>query len=562
MKKIALYFNTLRYLKLKQVYYQIVNKIRRFRTKKSIKKYKKVKTYILINNVIPELDLSSDYLERFKVEELLKNNITLLNETHKMEAGQWYIKEASHLWNFNLHYFEYTIALAARYKQTHQRLLYNKFKEFYEDWIKSNPKGKGDAWEPYTISLRIPNLFICTELFKNDFLNDFCFKEKLMQSIFEQYRFLLSHQEKHLLGNHYFENIKTILLCSLVFEEKDIFQKAFKRLLQQINEQVLSDGIHFERSIMYHKIILEDIIRIAICLKRNGQKSMYEVLLPVIQKMMDALVSLENEMGKTPFFNDAADGVAKETESLTRTIFNYCALIPEYKQSFPDAGYYKLYNKEIAVMIDAGTIGPDYQAGHGHCDCLSFEVSLNNKPLFVNSGTYNYQCKERFFFRSTKAHNIAMITDEEQSQIWAEHRVAKRISNIIIKNTTKQCLVASYKNYKGSTHVRKIEIRKNRIYVDDVFECKNDKKIRSFLHIHPNYHVDKKNNKFEIMDQNNIRICEVHPYNYKNEEIILHTSGDLTYYSSSFGKMDVKNVLEFRWTAAMKNGGYYIEFKN
>ena len=82
------------------------------------------------------------------------------------------------------------------------------------------------------------------------------------------------------------------------------------------------------------------------------------------------------------------------------------------------------------------------------------------------------------------------------------------------------------------------------------------------MHIHPNYHVDKKNNKFEIMDQNNIRICEVHPYNYKNEEIILHTSGDLTYYSSSFGKMDVKNVLEFRWTAAMKNGGYYIEFKN
>lgn len=41
-------------------------------------------------------------------------------------------------------------------------------------------------------------------------------------------------------------------------------------LKTQVNEQVLDDGMHFELSPMYQKIVLEDLMRAAIVLQRLG----------------------------------------------------------------------------------------------------------------------------------------------------------------------------------------------------------------------------------------------------------------------------------------------------
>ena len=74
----------------------------------------------------------------------------------------------------------------------------------------------------------------------------------------------------------------------------------------------MDDGVHFELSLMYHKIILEDIIRLAYCINQYSNENS-DFLIPTIEKMTSAVVSLEKNMGKTPHFNDAADGIAKET---------------------------------------------------------------------------------------------------------------------------------------------------------------------------------------------------------------------------------------------------------
>ena len=84
--------------------------------------------------------------------------------------------------------------------------------------------------------------------------------EKVLNSMYSQYRYLIKAQETHLLGNHYFENLKTLVIFSLYFKEMDPFRIFWKKLKTEIREQILSDGIHFERSMMYHKIIMEDIL--------------------------------------------------------------------------------------------------------------------------------------------------------------------------------------------------------------------------------------------------------------------------------------------------------------
>jgi len=93
-------------------------------------------------------------------------------------------------------------------------------------------------------------------------LNGTKLEEKLWASVYRQYRYLLLTQEKALLANHYFENLKAIVISALLFEETDIYHKYFDLFLKEIEEEILPDGLHFERSLMYHKIILEDILRV------------------------------------------------------------------------------------------------------------------------------------------------------------------------------------------------------------------------------------------------------------------------------------------------------------
>jgi uncharacterized heparinase superfamily protein len=166
--------------------------------------------------------------------------------------------------------------------------------------------------------LRIPNLLISLELFGDLFTQDDEFKQEVVASIYNQYKFLEKNKEFHLLGNHYFENLKACILCNIVFNEMAMFDKNIRALKKQIKEQILPDGMHFERSVMYHKIILEDLIRIAFWTQQIDRNYINDFI-PVIQRMINCVVSLEKGMGKMPLFNDAGDGVAKETYQLIKS---------------------------------------------------------------------------------------------------------------------------------------------------------------------------------------------------------------------------------------------------
>lgn len=372
---------------------------------------------------IPELDLDAAYLARFDVEALLNGEFLLINERHIVDITKWKVPGASHLWNFNLHYFEWGVALSASWRNTKDERYLACFKHLVRSWMDACPYGEGDAWHPYTISLRLVNWLIAIDLFDGMLQEDEEFFAAMQESMYRQYRHLLVNQETHLRANHWWENIKTLVIMSAAFGEQTVLDRMTKRLEQQLDEQVLSDGVHFERSLMYHKLVLEGMLRVWVASRELGF-----VLLSnfseKLQLMLDALASLERGMGKTPFFNDAADGIAKDCDQLVAACERLLGIDADgSKTAFPAAGYYKLYDGDIAVMFDAGMPGPSYMLGHAHCDCLSFELSYKGEPVIVNSGTYAYQSELRPYFRSTAAHNTVMVDGEEQLECWGEHRV-------------------------------------------------------------------------------------------------------------------------------------------
>lgn len=416
---------------------------------------------------IPELDLDEGYCRRFDLGGLARGEFLLINERHAVDLKVWSVSEASHLWNFNLHYFECCVPLAVRHVCTGDAADAGLFKRLVGSWMDTCVYPHGDAWHPYTISLRLVNWLICLDLFGGALADDGEFMEKFSKSMYRQYRHLLANQERHLLANHYLENLKTLVICALAFGEDDVLADVERDYLAQLDEQVLPDGVHYERSMMYHKLILEGLLRVELAYRAAGKAAPQKIAAKA-KLMLDAMASIERGMGKTPFFNDSADGVAKECAPLSLACREVYGIEPDdLKTAFPDSGFYKLYDNDAALVFFAGEPGPSYMLGHAHCALLSFELSVAGSPAIVNSGTYAYQSEMRPYFRSTAAHNTATINGEEQMEFWAEHRVARGVSRVRVEIAEESRIVASFRNFRGHLHRRSVELHGGVLAVED-----------------------------------------------------------------------------------------------
>lgn len=559
--KARLYYHTVRFLKPVQIQYQIRNRLHKGRGKKFLKKIKEShipEPDYRLSVLIPELDKSKDSTERFDVQGLLSDQLCLLHEKHHMDWKHWKAEEASHLWNFNLHYLEFLVPLANQFVESNEKKYLEKWEEIICSWMQYCGNGNyPDAFESYTISLRVPNVLISMELLGDKLQENI--QKDIINSIFIQYRYLEQAQELALLANHYFENLKTLVLCSLLFADYERYQKYFHKFLGQIREQILPDGVHYELSWMYHKIILEDILRVYKGLISVGKKDDAFKLVETIQRMANASASFEKGMGQTPLFNDSGNNVAKKSSALIEAVSGMLSIeVDDSITSFQNAGYYKLYKGDVALSFDCGRLGPGYMAGHGHCDCLSFELSKNQIPVLVNAGTYQYQGDKRSFFRSSAAHNTVMVDDQEQSELWGEHRAARRISKI--KAYSEKNLVAGCcTSYIGVKFERNIRMLESGIQLSDTVQSPDKKAhvLRQYLHLAPGFRYQMKND--------NIRIC------YKGKEIgeivignqseaVIHQNGIVADYAPDFGKLNRIEVLEIR-TAFCSKMESIIEIK-
>lgn len=542
MSKYSTYWNTIKCLKPTQEYYQILN---RFKKKERVYFEKLPVDYRDVLIAILELDCVGLLVDRFKPEYIKHGKVCLLNQIVDLKYDKKYTTTLKPLIVNNIFYFEYGIALAAQYVKTKDITYWQLFKKCYGDYLNTH----ADLKSVYSMALHIPNVLIALELFGA--VVDKEFREKVYCELYSQYQFIAAHQEKHLLANHYFEDLKALIIASYLFKDDKKLKHYLKAFKKQCEEQVLPDGVHYELSLMYHKLILEDVMRIAILAKQPDFPKC-EWLQPLIQHMLDACYSLEKGMGRTPLFNDAGDNVAKTCDQLCLAAEKQFGIKPVLKDAFKESGYYKLYDGNKALIFDAGKIGVDYQPAHGHCDCLSFELSVEGKPLFVNSGTYEYQGDLRKYFRKTCAHNTVVINDHEQSQCWGGFRVSKRISKVMASYDN-SAIVGHYNNYAGEVHERSISLTDGILNVTDTIKAKEGVPVKSYLHIAPGYKIDSD----FIIKKDGMVLCKIIPERCCFEIV---TNKELDFYAPNFGKMEKSCCLVFSWKADNKKHGFRIDF--
>lgn len=472
--RFRLYFWTIRYLKPEQPFWRIANRLGMKCTLKGV--CPSVDDSQRSAVFIPELDYDPVFLNRFCAEELMHDRVTFLREAEEFQwDGIWHVDGRSHLWNFNLHYFESIHSLTHCFLESGDRLFLDKTVEMIRGWIKRNPRKRGgDGWSAYTISLRLTNWLAYIAAIGQHLTDDF--REELEASMFEQYLYLSGHLEKDKLGNHYFENLKALILCALFFGDMQsipIYLHAFRK---ECREQILPDGMHFELSPMYHKIVLEGLLRVCICLRKGNMGD--SALEQMARDMLDAAYTLEHGLRRTPLFNDCGDNVSKSMNALLEAAQKHLGLIPRVKPSLPDSGYYFLENGPWRLIVDGGKAGPDYIPGHSHCDAMSFELYREGMPVLVNCGTYAYQNEKRHWFRSTEAHNTVQVTGVEQSEIWSIFRLARRSKTRVLE-VSNNSIRMEMTDYKGNRINRRILLLSDALYIKDWAE---GLELQSYLH--------------------------------------------------------------------------------
>lgn len=428
--KLTLYTNTIKYMKPSQIYYR-VKKMLGLKCTIGCFPSERYKCITKVN-VPKELDFDATFLNRFNVDELLDDKVTFLHSSQKFNwNSKWELSEETPLWNFNLHYFEFLFPILKTYCDTKQNKYLDKTIFCIRSWIRQNPMGKGPGWAPYTLALRLTN-WISYYTYVSDKLNKE-FKNLMLQSMHEQYTYLAMHVEKDLLGNHYFEDLKALILCAIFFNDRTMLKRTLMVFKKECKEEILADGMHFELSPMYHKIIFEDVLRISVALRGISRKE--DEIEKYIQPMLDVAWSLEEGLERIPLFNDCGNNIAKSLQALVKTCEVHFGVYPRFKNRLEESGFYIFKQGKWKLIVDAGIPGPRYIPGHTHCDAMSFELFKEGKPIVVNCGTYAYQCEERAFFRSTAAHNTVMINNIEQSLCWSTFRLAKR-SSLKVKKIT------------------------------------------------------------------------------------------------------------------------------
>lgn len=473
LEKIGLYANTVRLMKPSQVYHRVRKMLKLdcgigCTVTSDVDKTAPIAT-------VSELDYDPVFLKRFSADELLDDTVTFLHSSKVFHWNtKWHFDDKSALWNFNLHYFEYLFSLVETYRKTGDKKYLDKSIGIIRNWIIQNPKDSGgEGWSPYTIDLRLTNWLGFYTAVHTELADDF--RREFIESVHEQYEFLSRHLEKDILGNHYFEDLKTLVLCALFFNDESVLRMALKAFMAECKEEILPDGMHFELSPMYHKLIFEGVIRVAVALEAKGIDN--SEIRSYLQTMLDAAWSLEEGLDRIPLFNDAGNNVAKSLQALVTACKIHFDITPEYKSRFMDSGFYIFKHSDWKIIVDAGQPGPAYIPGHAHCDAMSFELFKAGKPVIVNCGTYAYQCKERGFFRGTASHNTVMVNDKEQSQCWGVFRLAKR-SKVNVVSVSEESIVIELIDQCGQSVKRTIQIGRTLKVTDE--SCGN--KLTAFVH--------------------------------------------------------------------------------
>lgn len=498
-------FDTVKYMNSRQLIYRL-----RYEISKRISRSIEVKGDVKVNQnykfrnkeFITE---NNDIV--LNANRILNNEFTFLNKlTYKFENEvDWEINPFDYrLWNFNLNYFDFLDILYNTYRKTKDIKYLDKGIELIDNWIEKNKEYNVNTWDPYVVSKRLFNFINFIADIKDIYIIDKL--DKINSNIHTQAQYLSRNIEYYLDANHVIMDGKGLVFAGVYLNNSSLLNQGISILENEYKRQVLSDGGHYERSPSYQVEVLSHYVESYILLIKNGLNEKGKILIKPIEKMSRYLSSIIMPNGNIPLLNDSsldypfkAEDLLQVSSIILKQKLFYSNSLSDYALSILDSqdinifnelikfekhsnikniilkesGYYiikdLINNEEIYILFDCGDGGPDYNLGHTHADSLNIILTVGNRELLIDSGTYTYKIgQDRNNYRSTLAHNTITIDNKNSSDIWSGFRVGKRAKSFIEKyvdNNDYTYIMAKHDGYCKMLNKDKIFHKREIIYI-------------------------------------------------------------------------------------------------
>lgn len=518
--------NTLRHLKIRQLYFFLVRRV--------IKPPYRLTQQTGAPNPAFNLLYFAGHQECYA-----DNRLTFLNtpSPFPIQNLNWQPAAMSKLWRYNLHYFDYLLAPSAN--EAPANCLNNADKNsLIQSWLEQNPYPAEDAWEPYPTSLRIINWIKYFQRLGADLI-----PQHWHHSLYQQGHYLTHHIEWHIDANHLLKNIIALVIWSHYFNDtyaRHWQQRSIKLLKAICQEQFFADGSHYERSPMYHFILVHHLLDAYNCLINNtGTAPLW--LKELLNRALSYCCTIVKPDGRIPLVKDSAHGIAPGIDDLKA----YATLLdiwPQENNTRPvkgeltACGYFIVKSEQDYILFDVGNLSPSHQPGHAHCDALHMEIFWDGRDVFTDAGVFNYVASpERDYARSVRAHNTACINGREQQELWGAFRIARRGVMGDVTHDEHSCSAEFYPYFSRNGHTghkRSIKIdSSDTIEISEQLLGTGCAQAEIFWHLAPGLLPQRNHNSIEIRNEKQIVVAVI---KLQHKQVIsIVTQSD---YFPEFGK--------------------------
>ncbi len=418
------------------------------------------------------------------------------------------IGEIRYTWEINRHLF--FVKLALNFKKTNDKKYIDLLKMHFYDWIKNNPFLKGVNWaSPMEIAIRSYQWTITYSIIKDDI--DTKFKLDLINSIVNSIEYVRNNYSLYSSANNHL--IVEAVYCGIIgyiidpIYKNNYLEESFNIIEREILLQNNKDGVNKEQATHYQAFVLDSFFQFAFFLQKIDKEFPYKEIL----FNMSEFIGLLRQSGKVIEFGDSDDAKLISFNLHTDYYYDYVLQLAstyfntkfidienmfeevkfisqkcrlechkhEYKNFYIyEAGGYAIFNLESDFMLfDIGELGFGSIAAHGHSDALSIVYCKDNKPIFVDPGTYIYNIKSKWrdYFRQTSSHNTLVFENKNQSLIKGPFLWGRKASVEIIdygENKDIIYICARHDGYLPRVHQRNIMYLKDEstFIIKDIFK--------------------------------------------------------------------------------------------
>lgn len=346
------------------------------------------------------------------------------------------------------------------------------------DWRDSNPLAYSVNWYPMEAAMRGIELCLFSDMARQGGIGS-DEASLLMQLLAQHGEFVMRTIEfTDNAANHYIAELVALLLIGRTLHgwyrpAQRWYRFAEQRIAPEVTRQFLPDGVNFEKSTAYHRLVQDLFMLGSAALRHEGKglnrerrarlhaATRYNAAFlrpdnrcPLIGDSDDAVVFAGDDapvrdhrpslaVAALAFRDSELKAAAGALPPAGLWLFGRQALTDWPEMSATPEPFYGHHHFEHGGMVvarserhylimDIGEVGQNGLGGHGHNDLLSFELMFNGSPLIIDPGSYIYSgdfaAHDRF--RSTRAHNGLVVDDREIAPFTGKFRIANRAQPI------------------------------------------------------------------------------------------------------------------------------------